>query len=65
MDEDEVKELTIDEVWEQIPCKTCRGERHNHLGMICNTCGGFGFTMKLMSQSTLVNGELTEVWPDE
>ena len=56
--------VVIEEVWEEVRCETCHGHTAIYEGMVCTRCGGFGFTMKLMSQSTLVNGELTEVLPD-
>ena len=55
----------ISELWEEVRCGTCHAHTAIYEGMVCTECGGFGFTMKLMSQSTLINGELTEVWPDE
>ena len=57
--------VVIEEVWEEKSCPVCHGHTPIYEGMVCNECGGFGFRMQLVSQTQFVNGEVTEVWPDE
>ncbi len=55
----------ISELWEEKPCPNCHNHTPIYEGMVCTVCGGFGFTMRLVSQERFINGELMEVWPDD
>ena len=52
--------VQINELWMERPCPTCHGCQPIYVGMICNECGGFGFTLQLVSQTQYVNGEWVE-----